>query len=159
MNVSNDLLRFIASFEGVSAEAYKDSGGVLTIGVGHTNQDIAPFDKNSVWEPDKIKEVLLLDLESAIRTTDRLLKCDVPQAMYDMSVDLVFNAGNAPTYFRLMNEGDFAGARDQLLRWIYDNGKVQLGLVKRCFARYMTLMGRIGLSLVLVLLNGVIYNL
>ena len=136
INIDN-LERFCKAFEGVSETPYLDSGNILTIGIGHTNKSIAYFNENTIWSPKIIREVWLKDLNQAIKLANLWIIRPVPERMFDMAVDLIFNVGRPPTFIRKLNEGNFEEARNQLLRWIYDDGKVQLGLVKRCFARYM----------------------
>lgn len=137
---SDALADFQQAFEGISAKAYKDSAGILTIGIGHTNQRIAPFDKTSEWDMRHIMEVWRKDLQEAVDCANRWLNVQVEQCQFDMLVDLIFNAGRPKTLLACLNEGQVEDAETQLLRWIYytDGGvrKVAIGLVKRCFARY-----------------------
>lgn len=140
-NVSENLCEFQKHFEGVRYKPYRDTGGVLTIGIGHTNKDLYYFDENSVWTDDDVFQAWSIDIQEAVASANRYLVNDVEQNVFDVTVDLIFNCGKPRTYVDMLNAGDYDGARAQILRWIYDNGKVQLGLVKRCFARYMYFVG------------------
>lgn len=137
--VSKDYAEFCDAFEGCSLKAYKDSGGVVTIGRGHVSDAEYPIDINTVYTKEQAEQVWLHDLKEATTLANSWLNNPfaLTDHMFDVTVDLIFNAGKTRTYLQMLNEGNYQGARDQILRWIYDNGIVQIGLVKRCFARYM----------------------
>ena len=143
---SEALAKFQQSFEGISARAYRDSAGVLTIGIGHTNQYISSFSEKSVWDMDRIMEVWRDDLQEAVDDANIWLNVEIEQRHFDMVVDQIFNAGKPRTLLNLLNLGRTDEAAQQLLRWIYytEDGvhKVAIGLVKRCFARYMYWKGK-----------------
>lgn len=144
MKVSNNLYELHKSLEGYRHSAYRDSGGVLTIGVGHAAQDVEPFDADTEWDDEKIHEVWLKDVAAASRKVDEYTEgLELSQGWYDALVDLVFNTGRKPqTLIKKLRSGDEDGARDEFLRWVYDNGVVQLGLIKRRFANYFMTLDR-----------------
>lgn len=122
--------------EGYEPKAYRDSGGVLTIGVGHANQDTEPFVEGDTWTAEKIHDVWLKDVELA---ENQVLEWapivnDIPDFKMAM-VDLVFNTGRKPaSMIKYLNQHKLVLAQKEFLRWVYVNGVVQLGLVKRRFA-------------------------
>ena len=59
MKVSEKMIEQLKQFEGLRLEAYEDAGGTLTIGYGHTGNDISPGDRiTEYWA----KELLLKDV-------------------------------------------------------------------------------------------------
>ena len=139
---SDELLEFHKAFEGYSNEAYDDGTGVLTIGIGHANQDTAPFDATDIWDEDKIIEVWHEDVERAEELAAGWAQKELPQPYFDALVDLVFNTGRRPNgYLAKIHLDDYDGAAVELLRWVYANRKIMLGLVKRRFAMYVHVLG------------------
>lgn len=139
MQVSDNLYELHKALEGYRHKPYLDSGGVLTIGVGHAAQSIEPFDEDSEWDDAKIREVWEKDIASASAKVDEYTKgITLTQGWYDALVDLVFNTGVKPkTLIAKLHANSIDEARDEFLRWVYDNGVVQLGLIKRRFADYV----------------------
>lgn len=141
MNVSDTLLELHIQAEGKVKTPYLDSGGVLTQGIGHTSDEKYPIVEGVSWSDEKIYEVWKHDISEAVRLANLWLEHTVPQEWFDVTVDLIFNCGKPKTYLSYLNLNEFDLAREQILRWIYDNGKVYLGLVKRRFADYAITLG------------------
>lgn len=139
MTASEMLFEFHSVFEGIEHEAYTDSVGVLTIGIGHTDQDLAYFDRNSVWSEEQIYDAWKTDIKMAEYSVDKWLDgCTVSQELYDALVDLAFNVGVEPrTMIAYIKNGEEEAAAHELLRWVYAGGKVMLGLVKRRIAMWV----------------------
>lgn len=126
----------ISDREGNKLTAYQDGGGVWTIGVGHTSAAGAPEVRKGMTitasESDVILSRDLKDVEKAVLSS---VKVPLNQNEFDALVSLVFNIG--PTAFakstllKKLNAGDRAGAADQFLVWVKDNGKTVQGLVNR----------------------------
>lgn len=134
--VSDDLAEFHKLAEGFKNTTYRDNGGVLTIGIGHANQDTAAFQEGDTWSDRQCLDVWRADVDVAERHADsNLCRDDVPQRLFDAYVDLIFNTGIIPsTITKFMNEGNYEAATRQLARWVYVNGVVVAGLVKRRMA-------------------------
>lgn len=153
MRVSDDLFEFHKMFEGYHNKAYKDPVGILTIGVGHANQDVEPFDEDAEWNDDKIRDVWLRDVKCA---EERALKYigvlvepdDIPQSWFNAVVDIIFNTGRVPKTMLMAiddSKGDpaFSGVvAEQLLRWVYAGKKIMFGLIRRRFSMYAMIMGK-----------------
>lgn len=127
----SDLKSFIIEMEGLHLTAYKCPAGILTIGVGHTN---------GVKIGDLItKEQAMQFLDSDIRIAKaqviRLVKPKLEPHQLDALTDFVFNLGVAKfkssTLLKCINEGRMYDVPTQLKRWIYADGKVLNGLVRR----------------------------
>jgi lysozyme len=131
MRYSDEALEETIVSEGEKLEAYQDTGGVWTIGVGHTK---------GVKKGDKITKAqsrayLREDMLDAERAVWRLVKVPLTQGQYDALVDFTFNLGEGAlsrsTLLRLLNAKNYEGAALEFSKWVYDNHKVQPGLVTR----------------------------
>jgi lysozyme len=122
----------IKDYEGVRYKAYLDTGGVWTIGVGHTGPDVY---EGLTADENQVNQWLTDDLLEAEEGVERWVTVPLTQGQFDALVSFVFNLGEGQfrksTLLRKLNAGDYDGARDQLHRWIYDNGRKLPGLVKR----------------------------
>ena len=132
MKTSEEGKKFIKEKEGLRLEAYRCSGGILTIGYGHTAGVVPGMIINKI----QAEKFFLEDLEQkAEAIINRLVKVQLTQGQYDALVSFVFNlgAGNLmkSTLLKLLNAGDYTGAAEQFERWNKSGGKVTAGLVKR----------------------------
>lgn len=143
-SVSKELAEFHKLAEGFSNGTYRDSGGVLTIGIGHANQDTAAFQEGDTWSDRQCLDVWEADIDVAQRRANASIEReDVPQRLFDAYVDLVFNTGIIPkTITRYINRGEFDAATKQLSSWIYVDGVVVAGLVKRRMAMIAYVTGK-----------------
>ena len=131
MNISDTGIAAIKSYEGVRLNAYLDSVGVPTIGVGHT----LGVKISDTITADQADEFLRADLEDAEDAVNQLVKVPLNQGQFDALVSFVFNLGRGSlqrsTLLKLLNAGDYDGAADQFLVWNQAGGRVLPGLVKR----------------------------
>lgn len=126
----------IRAREGDRLKAYKDGGGVLTIGVGHTSAagppEVTAGMKITAAESDAILARDLADVEADVTAK---VKVALNQNQFDALVSLVFNIGGTAfrksTLLKKLNAGDYAGAAAQFARWNKDNGKTVAGLTTR----------------------------
>lgn len=142
---SDNLRRLHEAMEGREHDAYRDSGGVLTIGIGHTNEArTRAFTAGERWDDSTIDTVWRLDVSSAAAQVSRALPNDCPQGVFDAMVDLVFNIGPAPLMGRvgrLAAQGRYGEARPHVLDWHYARVKGKLvpllGLIRRRILGYV----------------------
>ena len=131
MNISDDGLTAIKGFEGCKLKAYQDGGDVWTIGVGHTRG--VKF--NDVITLETALAYLRADAQRASDAVNNLVEVSLNQNQFDALCSFVFNLGSTQfsnsTLLKKLNLGDYDGAAQQLLRWVYDNGKVVQGLLAR----------------------------
>lgn len=131
MKISNDGLLIIQQSEGLRQKAYLDTGGVPTIGYGHTKG--VKLGMTCTYE--QAVEWLREDVESAEADVKQYVKVPLAQGAFDALVSFVFNVGGPQfadsTLLHLLNQGDYIGASNQLERWIYDNGQRLKGLITR----------------------------
>lgn len=122
----------VADYEGLRLKAYQDTGGVWTIGVGHTGPEVV---KGLVITKEKAMQLLAEDLVEAEDAVNRLVKVPLTQGQFDALASFVFNLGEGQfgksTLLKKLNAGNYDGARNEFKRWVFDAGKVQPGLVKR----------------------------
>lgn len=131
MKMSAAGLELLKAHEGLRLKAYLDTGGVWTIGWGHTQGvkegDTGTREQAVAWLDD--------DNDAAERAVNQLVTCALTQNQFDALVSFVFNIGRqqffTSTMLRKLNAGDYVGASTQFGRWVYDNGKIQNGLVAR----------------------------
>jgi lysozyme len=126
-------------FEGFRSKPYLCPAGVPTIGYGSTRyldgrlvtlQD-PPIDR-------RVAEVMLKEslrteyLPGVLRACPGLI---AHPAKLNAIVDFTYNLGvgrlQSSTLRRRINEGDWEGAKEQLMRWTRGGGRVLSGLVRR----------------------------
>jgi lysozyme len=140
--VSERGRRLIADWEGRELEAYRDGGGVWTIGVGHTGPDVR---KGMVIDEAECDRLFDLDLQD--HCIDRFLgDCPTNQDQYDAMTSLAFNIGlerfRNSTVLKRHKMQNYVGAANAFLLWKYDNGKLIPGLLRRREAERKVYMGR-----------------
>jgi lysozyme len=122
----------IKTAEGLRLTAYKDGGGVWTIGYGHTGADVREGLTIPLSEAERL---LTRDLRVAEGHVNEAVKVKLTQNQFDALVSFVYNVGGgafrSSTLLKLLNAGDYEGAANQLPRWNKDNGKVVNGLTNR----------------------------
>jgi lysozyme len=131
MKPSGACRALVRQFEGCRLQAYLDSAGVPTIGVGHT-RSVKMGDRCSQAQADLW---LTQDLDDAGAAVASLVKVPLTQDQFDALTSFVFNLGikrlAESTLLILLNKRDYHGAAAQFSRWVYADGKVLDGLVRR----------------------------
>lgn len=129
MRVSSEGLALIQGFESLQLAAYQDVGGVWTIGWGHT-RGVRKGDTCTRAQADLWLKQDVMDAEEGVTA---LVKVGLAQSEFDALVSFHFNTGalGRSTLLRRLNSGDRAGAANEFLRWVYDNGVKYAGLVRR----------------------------
>jgi lysozyme len=130
---------FIKHFEGLRLKAYRDGGGVWTIGYGHTKTAKPGMTISQEWA----EKLLIEDVWFFERGVETLVTVDLSQPQFDALVSFSFNVGldqdddltaeglGDSTLLRKLNGLDYIGAAEEFLRWNKDNGKVVAGLTRR----------------------------
>jgi lysozyme len=132
MKPSEQAIHFLKKWEGCNLTAYKDVGGIWTVGYGCTGPQIK---EGTVWSQEEADR----ELEARVATIGRILsKCIVPslnQNQFDALVALSFNIGQGAfrgsTLLRLINTREYDKAPEQFLRWNHVGGQVVAGLTAR----------------------------
>lgn len=122
----------VKGHEGLELIAYKDGGGVWTIGWGHTGAEVRA---GMLITLAQAEELLTNDLRSAEGHINTSVLVPLTQNQFDALVSFVFNVGGgafeSSTLLKLLNAGDYGGAANQLPRWNKDNGRIVQGLTNR----------------------------
>lgn len=122
----------IRKSEGLRLRSYKDSGGVLTVGYGHCGPDVTPDKKITM---DEAEALLHADVTHAADSVLHLTGGNVTQGQLDALTDFVFNLGSGKlrtsTLLKKHKAGNYTGAAAEFGRWIYCDGRVLPGLIKR----------------------------
>lgn len=123
----------LKGFEGLELHAYKDGGGVWTIGYGHTGKDVH---EGMAITPGEAERLLMADLCFFEAGVDALTR-GVPTSDGEFAamVCLAFNIGlerfRGSTVLKRHLLGNRAGAANAFLLWKYINGVPSAGLLKR----------------------------
>lgn len=132
-HVSKKGLDFIKSFEGFRPMAYRDTGGVWTVGYGHTGRDVT---QALIITQATAEQLLQADVRRFEICVENALANDVSQAQFDALVSFAFNVGctafKNSTLLKHINAGDHRSAVEEFHRWNKDDkGKIQPGLQRR----------------------------
>ena len=121
---------FITQKEGFDANAYKDTGGVWTIGYGHTKN----VKQGDVVTRAQAEELFWEDFKEHVIPLEKV-KVPLSENQKVALASFIFNVG--PTAFKnstllkKLNNNDIKGAADEFDRWILDNGVIKKGLINR----------------------------
>ena len=126
----------IREFEGTKNQAYKDTGGVWTIGSGTIKYPNGVAVKSGdVITNEQAEEYLKSDCKWVVSCLNKSVKVPLTQNQFDALASFVYNVGesafNSSTLLVKLNDKDYLGAANQFDRWVNDNGKKVQGLVNR----------------------------
>ena len=119
--VPSDAAAFVARHEGLRLESYQDTGGVWTIGYGHTGADVHAGLRISLG---KAKAWLAQDLRVAAArlqaVVTRPVIDDLTENQYAALLSFVFNLGAEPrwTIWKVLNARQFDQVPVQLMRFV-----------------------------------------
>lgn len=141
LHCSEAGLRLIRGHEGLRIEAYRDAGGVPTIGYGHT-RGVRMGQTISREQAELFLREDVAEAEDTIRAYVSPDTLDVmPQEAFDALVDFVFNlghqafrnpkTGSSTGIARALEGRRFADVPNEMRRWVYDNGQKLPGLIVR----------------------------
>ena len=135
MNISSKGIDLLKDSEGFRSRAYQDTGGVWTVGYGTTKIGDRPVNKDDVVDELYAVVLMLEDVASSVSAVNRLVTVPLTQNQFDSLVDFVYNVGidsfSKSTLLKKLNNKDYIGASEEFKKWVFDNGKVQPGLVSR----------------------------
>ena len=141
--MTETCVRLVKRFEGFSSVPYKCPAGILTIGYGHVITERDSFTYPLTEE--QAERILITDLMRIERIIKPMILVPLSWNQLDALVSFSFNVGphafRISTLRKLLNEGDYEGAGEQFLRWVYV-GKTKLrGLVRRRKAERALFLG------------------
>lgn len=131
MKLSENGLALIRKHEGFRAVAYRDGGGILTIGYGSTHG----VTEGMTITPEQADDMLVAEVKDDEACVNGAVTVPLTQNEFDALVDFVYNLGchafRGSTLLRKLNESDYDGAAKEILKWNHDNGVVIAGLTAR----------------------------
>jgi lysozyme len=137
MRTSEAGLQRIRVREALRLRAYRDSGGVWTIGYGETRM---PGGRTVHWtdcctqaEAEAWLRLRVEEFEATVLAALPMVPLNQP--MFDALVSMAYNIGSrafrTSTLVRRLNEGRWIEAQAEFDRWVYDDGQVVQGLINR----------------------------
>jgi GH24 family phage-related lysozyme (muramidase) len=129
-------LDLIRKWEGCRLTAYRDVGGIYTIGFGHTAAAGEPVPvKGMRITAEEAERILARDLGQYERAVVEAVTRPMNENQFAACVSLCLNIGTGAfarsTLVKRWNAGDFAGAADAFLAWVTVKGKRVEGLANR----------------------------
>jgi len=132
MKISQAGKELIISFESIRLEAYQDSVGIWTIGIGSTSPPVKEGDRLT---RQQVFERFENDLKRFEAGVARLVKVDLEQHQFDALVSFAFNCGlgnlEKSTLLKRVNSRDFDKVPAEFMKWTRANGREMKGLVRR----------------------------
>lgn len=133
MLISRNGIELIKRFEGCKLTAYKCPAGVLTIGYGHTGDDVT---EGLTISQEDANDLLFDDVLCFENGVNNLVEgLDLSQGMFDALVCFAYNVGltnlKKSTLLKLLKDGKVLEASEEFIKWNKSNGKVLDGLTKR----------------------------
>ena len=130
MKLSSLGLALLAYFETFKPTAYRDQHGVLTIGYGHTGDDVT---EGMTCTYEQAVGWLTIDVARAEEGVSDHVKVIIAQHEFDAMVSLAFNIGVTAfansTLLSMLNAAE--DAADQFLVWDRIAGQTNSGLLAR----------------------------
>lgn len=152
MKVSDACVEMIKHHEGVRSKPYRCPAGLWTIGVGHV---LYP-EQATMKMPERMALPLKPEHDRLFTDggIDAIFRSDLlrfesgvlrlcpdtftRQSHFDALVSFAFNVGlgslQSSTLRMKYNRGDYAGAADELLKWVRGGGRILPGLTRRRLA-------------------------
>lgn len=149
MQVSQNGINFIKSFEGCRLNAYKpvSTERYFTIGYGHYGSDVREHQHITQEEAETLLKFDLRVFEYAVNNQ---VKVRINQNQFDALVSFAYNCGRealrTSNLLKLLNDGDPKGASNEFEKWVHAGGKVLNGLVKRRKAEKELFLKELGVS-------------
>ena len=134
--ISPHGLEKLKQWEGLKTKAYKDAGGVWTIGYGHTATAGDPKPQaGMVITAAKAESILLKDLTQYEAAVESLVKVKLNDNQFAALVSFVYNIPLASfkksTLLKKLNAGNYDAVPSELMKWTKAGGKKIQGLVNR----------------------------
>jgi lysozyme len=130
--IALDLIKRAESFRAKAYADHEPDGILWTVGYGATGPDIGP---DTVWTQEQADADLADRLVAINRTVTQAVRVRINAQQRAALVDFTYNVGSKQflesTLLRKLNANDHDGAAEQFPRWDKDDGKVELGLVRR----------------------------
>ena len=136
MNLSDNGYDVIKSFEGVRNNAYKDSVGIWTVGIGFITVDGVKVNESTTLTDDQIKTQFFAQITKYEDAVNQAVTSELNQNQFDALVSFTFNLGGAAlrssTLLKKVNiDPSDATIANEFIKWDRAGGNVIPGLLKR----------------------------
>lgn len=127
----------IKHFESLRLEAYQDSGGVWTIGYGHTagGRNDGSIHAGMTIDEQQAEDLLRQDLGRFEQAVEEAVTAPINDNQFAALVSFTFNLGPAnlrsSTLLGVLNQADHFAAARQFKQWSRAGGRRLAGLVRR----------------------------
>lgn len=132
LQLSQNGKLFTQGFESCELERYLDTAGNPSIGWGHR---IKPGEDYSVITRDQADAIFVDDMAPVEWAVNDLVKVSLNQNQFDALCDFAYNVGTGnfehSTLLKLLNQGEYLAAANQLPSWIMAGGMPSEGLQRR----------------------------
>ena len=134
--ISPHGLEKLKQWEGLKTKAYQDTGGVWTIGYGHTATAGDPKPKaGMVITAAEAERILLKDLTQYEAAVESLVKVELNDNQFAALVSFAYNVPLASfkksKLLKKLNAGNYDAVPDELMKWVNVKHKKSQGLVNR----------------------------
>ncbi|MEX5367395.1 lysozyme [Acinetobacter haemolyticus] len=135
-DISENGYAIIREFEGFRSTAYRDTGGVWTIGFGTIRYpNGVKVKQGDTCTRGQAEQWLKNDCLWVDACLNKYIKVKISQNQFDALASFVYNIGETQfiksTMLSLINQNNLTAAANQFDRWIFDNGIRIQGLVNR----------------------------
>jgi lysozyme len=119
---SENGIKAISQREGTVLHGYKDSKGLLTIGVGHLVKPGEPYTLGGKITQDESDRLLKQDLKTAESAVNDSVKVPLSQNQFDALVSFIVNIGvngfKKSMVLEHLNAQDYRSAADAFMNWV-----------------------------------------
>jgi lysozyme len=133
MKINERGKALIREFEGLRLEAYRDAVGILTIGYGSTGPHVKTGMVISKEEAEALLDKDLRRFEVGVEAM--LCGAATTEDQFAAMVSLSFNVGlgnfATSTLLKRHKAGNYIGAANAFLSWVFAGGKKLKGLIRR----------------------------
>ncbi len=132
---SDNLINFLKEKEGCRLSAYQDSGGVWTIGYGHTS-GVSAGQTISQAQAEQYLRQDLSSFENEVSSYAQSVGVKLTQGQFDALVSFTYNCGGGNLrksgIMEMLKSGNISGAQNKMKQYIHDaSGNALQGLVTR----------------------------
>jgi len=136
MHVNDEGFMLIKRWEGLRLKAYKDVGGILTIGYGHTSAAGKPaVYEGMVITEEEADQILWNDLQIFEQAVNKNVRVPLNPNQFSALVSFVYNVGEGAfrksTLLKKLNNGEYDAVPAELAKWNKVGKKTVPGLVNR----------------------------
>ncbi len=136
MENDDGALEIIRRFEGLRLDAYRDAGGVWTIGYGHTDAAAPPRVTQGMHiSAEEADRILAADVRRVRSAIDTLITRPLTPGQRAALTSFAYNVGvenfRRSSVLTAVNAGEFDKVPHRLALWVKAKGRTVPGLIRR----------------------------